>query len=54
MGVGESVGLEFKTSKCQVVGVTTTGKAINLVYTLHGYSLEVVTRAKYLAVRGRW
>ena len=40
--------MEFNTSRCQVVRLTTARKAINSVYTLHGQILEVVTSARYL------
>ena len=51
LGLWESQwDMEFNSSKCQVVQVTTARKAINTVYTLHGQILEVVTRTKYLGV----
>ena len=42
--------MEFNPSKCQVVQVTTSRKAINTAYTLHGQILELVTSARYLMV----
>ena len=43
--------MEFNPSKCQVVRVMTSrSEIINIVYTLHGQVLEVVTSARYLGV----
>ena len=40
--------MEFNPSKFKVVRVTNARKVINIVYTLHGQILEVVTSATYL------
>ena len=40
--------MEFNPWKCQVVRVTSSRKAINALYFLHGQVLEVVTSARYL------
>ena len=42
--------MEFNPSKCQVVEVTTSRKASNSSYILHGHVLEVVSCARYLGV----
>ena len=42
--------IEFDPSKCQVVQVTTSRKASNSSYILHGHVLEVVSCARYLRV----
>ena len=39
--------MEFNSSMCEVVRVTTARKVINTVYRLHGQVLEIVTSAKY-------
>ena len=42
--------MEFNPSKCQVVQVTTSRKASNSSYILHGHVLEVISCARYLGV----
>ena len=43
-------GMEFNPSKCQVVQVSTSRKASNFSYILHGHFLEVVSCARHLGV----
>ena len=42
--------MEFNLSKCQVMRVTSSKTLFNIVYSLHGQVLEVVTSAKYLGL----
>ena len=42
--------MEFNSSKCQVIRVTTSRTPFNTEYILHGQVLEVVTSARYLGV----
>ena len=42
--------VKFNPSKCQVVRVTMSRKAVNFSYTLDGHVFEVVSSARYLGV----
>ena len=46
--------MEFNPSKCQVMRVTTSRKAVNFSYTLHGHVLGVVSSAPVSPVLGTW
>jgi (p)ppGpp synthase/HD superfamily hydrolase len=42
--------MAFHPDKCNVISVTRNKKPIQFDYTLHGHTLDHVTKAKYLGV----
>ena len=47
---GSRWDMEFNTSRCQVVRMSTSRRPVNTLYYLHGQVLEAVTSARYFGL----